>query len=138
MAELDRRRIAAVLPADADLETVARLAAALDGDAHHRADAVAVEHLERVGRDDLLLDVAREEALLRVVPRDAEDRLREVVRAEGEELRLLGDLVRDEADARAVTIDEDLSPATRSAGLRSSSMVTARASRSCLTKRSVS
>src|SRR5438445_587758 len=100
MAELDRRRIAAVLPADADLETVARLAAALDGDAHHRADAVAVEHLERVGRDDLLLDVAREEALLRVVPRDAEDRLREVVRAEGEELRLLGDLVRDEAGAR--------------------------------------
>src|SRR5881628_687028 len=99
MAERDRRRITAVLATDSDLEVGPRLASALDGDAHHRSDAVAVEHLEWVRGDDLLLDVLREEALLRVVARDAEDRLREVVRAEREELGLHRDLVGDKARA---------------------------------------
>src|SRR6185503_15511995 len=100
MAERDRRRIAAVLTADPDLEPRPRLASALDGDAHHRADAVAVEDLERVRGNDLLLDVLGEEALLRVVARDAKDRLRQVIRSEREELGLRGDLVGDEARAR--------------------------------------
>src|SRR5437867_2057552 len=100
VTEGDRRGVAAVLAADSDLEIFARLAPAFDGDAHHGADALAVEHLEGIGRDDLFLDVARKEALLRVVARDAEDRLGEVVRAEAEELSLRRDLVRDEAGAR--------------------------------------
>src|SRR5438105_3147631 len=100
MAERDRRRIAAVLATDTDLEVRAGLAALLDGDAHHRADALAVEHLERVARDDLLLHVLREERLLRIVARYAEDGLREVVRPEREELGLRGDLVGDETCAR--------------------------------------
>src|SRR5687767_3972983 len=40
MTELDRRRIAAVLAADPDLQTRARLASALDRDPHHGANAV--------------------------------------------------------------------------------------------------
>src|SRR5207253_2801388 len=70
VAELDRRWIAAVLAADADLEILAGLAPAVDRDLHHRTDPLAVEDLERIRRDDLLLDVPREEALLRVVARD--------------------------------------------------------------------
>src|SRR5687768_3733824 len=100
VAERDRRRVAAVLAADPDLETWPRLPSTLDRDSHHGADAVAVEHLERVGRDDLLLHVFRQEALLCVVARDAEDRLRQVVRAEGEELGLRRDLVGDKTCAR--------------------------------------
>src|SRR5688500_16387826 len=100
VAERDRRWVAAVLAADPDLETRARPAPALDRDPHHGAEAVAVEHLERVRRDDLLLAVCGEEALLRVAPRDPQERLREVVRAEGEELGFRRDLVGDEARAR--------------------------------------
>src|SRR4051812_48271103 len=43
VAERDRSRIAAVLAADANLEALAHLAAALDTDSHQRADAVAVD-----------------------------------------------------------------------------------------------
>src|SRR5262245_59336866 len=43
MAEGDRGRVAAVLAADADLELGARLAAALDADAHQFAHALAVD-----------------------------------------------------------------------------------------------
>ena len=89
-----------MLTTDPDLQTRLGLAAALDGHAHHRADAVAIEDLERVRWDDLFLDVSREEALLRVVARDAEHGLREVVGAEREELGLRSDLVRDDAGAR--------------------------------------
>ena len=45
-----------------------------------------VEHLERVVLHHAVLEVAREELALGVVARDAERRLRQVVRAEGEEL----------------------------------------------------
>jgi hypothetical protein len=48
VAERDRRGIAAVLAADADLESGRVLRPRSIGDAHHRADAVAVEDLERV------------------------------------------------------------------------------------------
>src|SRR5688500_2513135 len=57
VAEGDRGRIASVFAADPDLEAGTRFAAAFDRDPHHRADAVAVEDLERIRRDDLLLDV---------------------------------------------------------------------------------
>ena len=67
MEEGDRRRVAAVLAADADLEARPRRAALLDGHAHELADALDVERLERVGGQDPALDVGQQEAALGVV-----------------------------------------------------------------------
>ena len=61
MAERDRGRIAAVLAADADLEMLADLAAALDADLDQRADAVAVDRHERIARQDAARDIDAEE-----------------------------------------------------------------------------
>jgi len=66
----------------------------LDPDPHQVADAVLIEHLERVPLEHAVLEVEGEELSLRVVARHPERRLREVVRAEGEEVRHLRDLVR--------------------------------------------
>src|SRR5260221_13263771 len=52
VAEHNRRRIAAVLTADADLEVPAHLAAALDADPNQRPDTVAVDRHERIARQD--------------------------------------------------------------------------------------
>src|SRR5437868_2705893 len=52
VAERDRSRIAAVFAANADLEALAHLAAALDADPHQRADAVAVDRYERIARQN--------------------------------------------------------------------------------------
>ena len=62
MAEGDRLRLAAVLAADAELDLLARAAAALDGDLHQVADAVLVDRLERVAIEDSRLEVVGEEA----------------------------------------------------------------------------
>src|SRR5262245_718366 len=70
VAERDRRRVAAVLAADADFELVARLAAALDADAHRLAHAFAIDRHERIGRKDAARRVGTEEAR-RVVAADA-------------------------------------------------------------------
>src|SRR5207244_7804144 len=86
VAEGDRGRIAAVLAADADLEPAPSLAPALDADAYQFADALAVDRHERIGREDAARRVRPEEAR-GVVAADAERRLRQVVGAEGEELR---------------------------------------------------
>ena len=80
-----------------------RAAAALDADPHQVADALLVEHLERVALEDPVLEVVGEELALGVVAREAERRLGEVVRAERAEVRHLGDLVG--ADARARQLD---------------------------------
>ena len=64
------------------------------------AHARPVDRLERRAVEDPLLEVVREEAGLDVVARQAERGLREVVRAEGEEVGLLRDPVGDEARAR--------------------------------------
>src|ERR1043166_4798652 len=92
VAEGYRARLAAVLAADADLEAGLRRAPALRADLHQLADAVAVQDLERVVGQNLHLDVLREEAA-RIVARQAEGGLGEIVRAEGEEVCVLGDLV---------------------------------------------
>src|SRR4029077_4608028 len=83
----DRRgcRIAAVLAANAELERVARLAAAVRRDADQFADALAVERNERIGLENAFGGVGAEEAR-RIIARDAERGLRQVVGAEGEEL----------------------------------------------------
>ncbi len=57
-------------------------------------------HLERVALEDPVLEVVREELALGVVAREPERRLREVVRAEREEVRLRGDLVGAQRGAR--------------------------------------
>src|SRR5581483_6201351 len=53
VADADRRGVAAVLAADADLEAAPRAAALLHGDLHQAADADRIERLERVARVDL-------------------------------------------------------------------------------------
>ena len=89
-----------MLAADAQLEIRLDTAGALDGDPHQIADALQVERLERVPLEDPDLEVVGEEPALGVVAREAERRLREVVRAEGAEVRHLRDLVRADASAR--------------------------------------
>src|SRR5206468_6094502 len=86
--------------ADPELDSGLRSSPTLDADAHEVADAVLVEHLERVPLEDSVLEVVREELAFGVVAREAERRLREVVRAEGEEVRLRRDLVGAQRGAR--------------------------------------
>src|SRR5437870_8590485 len=100
VAERDALRLASVLAADAELELGLRAAAALDRDPHQVADAADVERLERVLLEHAVLEIRREELPLGVVTREAKRRLREIVRPEGEEIGLLGDLVRADACAR--------------------------------------
>jgi hypothetical protein len=86
VAEGDRGGIAAVLAANAEFELRPHLAAALGGDAHQFADALAVDRHERIGRQDALRRIDAQKAR-GVVAADAEGGLRQVVGAEGEELR---------------------------------------------------
>src|SRR5439155_7932886 len=74
--ELDRRRLAAMLPADADLELGPRSPAELDRQLDELADALLIEDLERVVPQDAVLHVERQEPA-GVVAREAEGRLRE-------------------------------------------------------------
>ena len=80
-----------MLAADAELQVVARLAAALAADLDQLADALDVERGEGIVLEDAALLVLLQERR-RVVAAEAEGRLRQVVGAEGEELRRLGDL----------------------------------------------
>src|SRR5579862_1485541 len=67
VAERDRARLAAVLAADAELERRLFRPAALDRDPHQPADALLVEHLERVALEHAVVQVARQELALGVV-----------------------------------------------------------------------
>ena len=96
MEEMDGRRVAAVLTADADLEVGPRLATALDAGPHEIPDALRVNRRKRILLEDLLLLVDLQE-LAAVVARKAERELRQVVRAEREELRVTRDLIGDDA-----------------------------------------
>ena len=89
MEELNRSRVAAVLAADAQLDVRAGLLAELGSHLNELANAVLVKAGERIRLVDLLV-VVRAEELGRVVTREAEGHLGQVVGAEGEELRLLG------------------------------------------------
>ena len=77
-----------MLAADAELQFRRRGAAALDREGHQLADAGLVQALERVGGEDVGLEVGVEE-LARIVAREAERHLGEVVGAEAEEVGLL-------------------------------------------------
>ena len=103
VAERHRPRLSPVLAADSHLQVVLHAAAALDRDSHQLADALLVDHLERVALEHAVLEVARQELALGVVAREAERRLSQIVRPEGEEVGLAGDLVG--ADARSRQLD---------------------------------
>src|SRR5262245_66214627 len=62
VAERDRGRVAAVLAADADLQLGARLAAALDADAHQFAHALAIDGDEGIAGENAARDVGAEKA----------------------------------------------------------------------------
>src|SRR5262249_62043518 len=71
VAERDRVRLAAVLAADTELEVLLRASPPLDGDPHQVADAVLVEHLERVPLEHVVLEIACQELAFGVVAREA-------------------------------------------------------------------
>src|SRR5262249_34288522 len=100
VAERDRLRLPAVLAADPGLQAGLRRSAALDADAHQLADTVHVERLEGVVLEDAVLEIEGQELALRVVAREAERRLRQIVGPEREEIRVVCDLVRSDAGPR--------------------------------------
>ena len=99
-------------PQTPSLRCCLRLAAQPRAHPHQLADAGRVDRLERRAVDDLALEVGGEELRLDVVAREAERRLREVVRAEREEVGVVGDLVGQEARARQLDhrADEEVAP----------------------------
>ena len=100
MAEPDGGGVAAVLAADPDRQTVVGGAPAFDRDPHQLADTLLIERRERVVREHAVLEVAREELALGVVAREPERGLRQVVRPEGEEVGVKGDLVGADTGSR--------------------------------------
>ena len=64
----------------------------LDGDARSAPDPVDVEGLERVRGEDAVLEIVRSGTALRVVAREAERRLCQVVRPEREEVGVAREL----------------------------------------------
>src|SRR4030095_3364836 len=64
------------------------------------ANPALVERLDRIPLEHAVLKVEGEELPLRVVPREPQRRLCQVVRAEREEIRLFGDFVRTNAGSR--------------------------------------
>ncbi|GJE72628.1 hypothetical protein CHKEEEPN_4186 [Methylorubrum podarium] len=96
-----------MLAADAELEPVAGGAAALGADLHEFAHALLIDRHERIDREDALLGVGPEEGG-GVVAGNAERRLGQIVGAEGEELRGLGDLAGLERRPRQLDHRADL------------------------------
>src|SRR5499426_4696819 len=90
MAECDRGGIAAVFAANAHFELWPRLATAFDADAHQFPHALAVDGHEGIARKDAARQVSAEKAR-GVVAADAVGGLRQIVGAEGKELRALRD-----------------------------------------------
>src|SRR5690606_29440373 len=90
VAELDARRLAAVLTTDTNLEVGASAAATLGTELDQLANTVLIQHLEGVVLQQLALDVARQEAP-GVVAAQAKGGLGQVVGAEREELSFLRD-----------------------------------------------
>ena len=93
VTEGDRGRIAAMFAANADLELRPRLAAALDADLDQFADAVAIDRDERIDLQNAARNIGAEESG-GVVAADAVGGLRQIVGAEGEEFRGVGDVAR--------------------------------------------
>ncbi len=93
---MDGLRVAAVLSAHAGLQARAGGTALLDTDPDQPPHTLTVERLERRGGEHALVEVGGEERGFHVVAGEAPGGLGEIVGAEGEELRLLGDRARRE------------------------------------------
>ena len=74
--------------ADAELQILARFAPTFRRHANERADAVDINGDKRIARDDAFGKIIGEESA-GIVAADADGRLREIVGAEGKELRRL-------------------------------------------------
>ena len=101
MEEGDRRRIAPVFAADAGFQAGTRSPALLYRHLDQHADPLLVDGSERVVLVNAVAQVVGQE-LAGVVTREAQRHLREVVGAEREELRRLGDAVGDHGGARGL------------------------------------
>ena len=96
MAEFDRLEVTTVFTTDSDLEFRPRRTTLVDSHLHEHANADLVKALERIGLKDarlLFVDIIRQEFAC-IVPRHTERHLCKIVRAEGEELGYVGDLIR--------------------------------------------
>src|SRR5215218_1509630 len=95
-----RGGIAAVLTADTDLEPVRAGASQGDGHVDELSDPLAVQGAERVLFEDVGLQVVDQEAGLGVVPAERVRRLGQVIRADREEVGMLGEPVGGERGSR--------------------------------------
>ncbi len=100
MAESDRAWLTAVLAADPGFEIRTDRLGLLEGDAHQLSNSIRIDREERVVREDSLRYVVDEESALGIVTADAVGHLRQVVRAERDELRILSDLIGRERRSR--------------------------------------
>ena len=99
VAELNGRRIAAVLAADTNVHIGSGLLAELDSHFHQLADACLVELCKRIVLEDLSVIVSVQE-LARVITREAVSHLSQVVCTKAEELSFLSDVIGCESRAR--------------------------------------
>src|ERR1700692_619281 len=99
MAEADGIWIAAMFAANAQLEICARLSSTFRRNANKFSHAVAIDGNERIACNQTFREIFGEECA-RVVAADTECCLRQIVGAEGEELRALGDFTSAQGGAR--------------------------------------
>ena len=94
MEELDAFGLAAMLAANADLEVGAGLASTLAADFDHLAHTRLVDADKRIVFIEVVLDIEGQE-IARIVAGEAIGRLGQVIGAEGEELGIFSDAIRD-------------------------------------------
>ena len=95
-----------MLSANSDLQRRPGLATAFRCHLHQLSHAFLIERCERILLQDALGQICRKH-LVHVVAREAERGLRQIVCAEGEELRLLGNLVCHQRGARQLNHGAD-------------------------------
>ncbi|MPL94795.1 hypothetical protein SDC9_40953 [bioreactor metagenome] len=98
-AEGDRFGVAAMLAADRNRHVGARALAPRGTDQQQLPHPLDVEDVERILGKDPLVDIGRHEAP-GIVARQAIGHLRQVIGAEGQEMRVLGDLARPQRGPR--------------------------------------
>ena len=106
VAELDRGRVAAVLSTNSDFKAGSSFAAAFDSDLHQFPDTFLINHREGVLLEDAFREIGRQH-FVHVITRKAECSLGEVISAEAEELRFLGDLACDQRGSRQLDHGSD-------------------------------
>ena len=90
-----------MLTADASLQVRVGLVALGNPHADQCTNAVVVDDLEGISLQETLLEVGAHDATFNIVSAEPEGHLGEVVGAEGEKLRLFGNLVRHQGGTRS-------------------------------------